>query len=62
MLELMRLLAKKINDAAKPGETRVAELTDAARLTVVRQLAMGSRSVLCPMAAIFGGIVGQESE
>ena len=27
---------------------------------MVRQLAAGSTAILCPMSAIFGGIVGQE--
>ena len=51
-------LAKGINDGL--GECKAAELDVPERLTVIRQMAMGSRAVLCPMAAIFGGIVGQE--
>ena len=50
-------LAKSINAASAAP---VAELDLPERSTVVRQMAMGARAVLCPMTAIFGGIVGQE--
>ena len=39
---------------------QVAELELAERVTVLRQMSMGATAVLSPMAAIFGGIVGQE--
>lgn len=50
-------LARAINDSSP---IRVAELDLPARATVLRQMAMGARAVLCPMSAILGGIVGQE--
>ena len=50
-------IAKSLNDASS---LPVGELHLAERSTVIRQMAMGARAVLCPMAAIFGGIVGQE--
>lgn len=50
-------LAKSINAASS---VPVAELDEPTRSNVLRQMAMGARAVLCPMAAIFGGIVGQE--
>jgi len=48
-------LARQINSRAA---VKVEQLEE--REGVLRQLAAGSAAVLCPMAAIFGGIVGQE--
>eukprot|EP01065_Artemidia_motanka_P019879 TRINITY_DN2376_c0_g2_i1.p1 TRINITY_DN2376_c0_g2~~TRINITY_DN2376_c0_g2_i1.p1 ORF type:complete len:1147 (+),score=469.97 TRINITY_DN2376_c0_g2_i1:78-3443(+) len=50
--------ALKINDAADP-DTKVEEL-EGARLDTLKRLARGAGAVLNPMAAIVGGIVGQE--
>ena len=50
-------IAVSINNASP---LRVGELHLSERSTVIRQMAMGARAVLCPMTAIFGGIVGQE--
>ena len=52
-------IAKQLNGAAA-SELQVAELALDERTVVIRQLALGARAVLCPMAAILGGIVGQE--
>ena len=47
-------------NAAADADAKVAELDEAARASVVKQLAMGAVATLSPMAAIVGGIVGQE--
>ena len=52
-------LANQLN-AAADADAKVAELDEAARASVVKQLAMGAVATLSPMAAIVGGIVGQE--
>ena len=55
--EEMVAIAKSINDASPD---KVAQLDLPERSLILKQMAMGARAVLCPMAAIFGGIVGQE--
>ena len=52
-------LANQLN-AAADADAKVAELDEAARASVVKHLAMGAVATLSPMAAIVGGIVGQE--
>ncbi|EOD41937.1 hypothetical protein EMIHUDRAFT_425780 [Emiliania huxleyi CCMP1516] len=52
-------LARGINDTA-PADAKVKQLDDPSRSGVVRLLSRGACAVLSPMAAIFGGVVGQE--
>lgn len=51
-------LARKANEGM--AEADRVDLDDAGNQRVIRQLASGARSTLNPLAAIFGGIVGQE--
>ena len=48
-------LAHSINES-KPGDQKLDTIDD----NIIRLLGSGSRAVLGPMAAMFGGIVGQE--
>uniref|UniRef100_A0A7S3AS77 E1 ubiquitin-activating enzyme n=1 Tax=Haptolina ericina TaxID=156174 RepID=A0A7S3AS77_9EUKA len=41
-------------------EVKAEELNEPSRKVILEQLAAGSSATLCPMAAVFGGIVGQE--
>ena len=52
-------LAEALNGAADAGN-KAAQLDEASRKTVLLQLAAGASATLSPMAAIVGGIVGQE--
>lgn len=51
-------IANEINSAA--DQTNKVEELDDARLNVIKSIARGARSVLNPLAALFGGVIGQE--
>jgi ubiquitin-activating enzyme E1 len=52
-------LAEQLN-AANDADNKVMQLDEAARRTALLQLAAGADATLSPMAAIVGGIAGQE--